>query len=130
MDIRIEKPALVESRECRNTLDGFADAVSRSPGVGIAELAPLATVFVRTQNSVYRINVLDPQRRDVMVQGGAFFPQPMRARLSGSSFGGTCLKVGWLGVNLHLEFAVDDRLIVTSRVVSVDVDQEGSDRLC
>ncbi len=130
MDSRGETPAHGDSITRRSTLEGFVDAASRTRGLGIAELAPLTTVFVRTRNSVYRLEVLDPQRRTVMVQGGAFFVQPTRAWLNGSSFGGTCLKVGWIGVSLHLEFSVDERLIVTSRVVSVDVRREGDDRPC
>jgi hypothetical protein len=130
MPSRMQTPAHVESSARRGTLDGFVEAASRTHGLGITELAPLTTVFVRTQNSVYRLDVLDPPRRAVMVQGGAFFGQPTRAWLNGSSFGGTCLKVGWIGVSLHLEFSVDDGLILTSRVVSVDVQGEGNGRVC
>jgi hypothetical protein len=110
------------------TLDAFADAVSRSSGLGVGELPALTRLFVRTRNSVYRIDVLEPRDRVVLVQGGAFFPQPTKGWLNGSSFGGSCLKVGWIGVGLHLEFHANDRFIITSRVLSMDVERDSPRR--
>jgi hypothetical protein len=116
MDTR--KPADVESFVHSPANDG---PVSRSSGVSIAELDTLTSVFVRTKNSIYRIDVLDPERHVVTVQGGAFFAQPTRAWLRGSGSGGTCHRVGWIGVGFHLEFRVDGRSIRTSRVLSFEV---------
>ena len=62
------------------------------------------TLVVRTDNSVYRITIVGPYAREVLVQGGKFFPERTRACLSGSTFGGSCLKLGWVGLGLHLEF--------------------------
>ena len=38
-------------------------------------LDALTTLLVRTDNSVYRITILTPHRGEVVVQGGAFFPE-------------------------------------------------------
>ena len=62
------------------------------------------TLVVRTDNSVYRITILTPHLREVLVQGGKFFPERTRACLNGSSFGGSCLKLGWVSLGLYLEF--------------------------
>ena len=85
-----------------STLDGFVEAVSHTKGVGLADVDAFSTLVVRTRNSVYRVTVLRPHAREVMVQGGMFFTARTRACLNGSSFGGSCLKLGWVGVGLHV----------------------------
>ena len=103
------------------TLDGFVDAVSLADGVGLTDVDTLTTLVVRTDNSVYQISILQPYAREVVVQGGAFFPERTRACLSGSSFGGSCLKLGWVGVGLHMEFHAKDQWVITSHVREITV---------
>ena len=112
------------------TLDGFLAAVSRADGIRLTQLAPLTTLLVRTRNSVYRITILTPHRYDVLVYGGTFFAEPTRACLNGSSFGGSCLKLGWVGVGLHLEFHAGEQWIITLRVRAVTVEPSASGRPC
>ena len=56
------------------TLDGFVEAVSRADGVGLTDVEAFTTLVVQTDHSVYQITVLQPHTREVVVQGGAFFP--------------------------------------------------------
>ena len=107
----------------QRTLDGFVEAVSRAEGLGLTDVDAFTTLVVQTENSVYRITVLQPYRREVLVEGGPFFAVRTRACLSGSSFGGSCLKMGWVGIGLHLEFHVEDQWIITSHVRSIAVEQ-------
>ena len=104
------------------TLDGFIEAVSRADGIGLIDVDAFTTLVVRTDNSVYRITILRPHTREVLVQGGKFFPERTRACLSGSTFGGSCLKMGWVGLGLHLEFHVGDEWIITSHVRAIAVE--------
>jgi len=108
------------------TLDGFVEAVSQADGIGLTDMDAFTTLMVQTNNSVYQITILQPRRREVVVQGGAFFPERTRACLSGSSFGGSCLKMGWVGIGLHLEFHVEDQWIITSHVRSIAVEQSAT----
>src|SRR5512139_3066885 len=62
-------------------------------GVQIPDVAPLDRLLVRTRNHVYDIIVLEPWRAEVLVRGGAFFPEFTRAQVSGSSMGGGFLKL-------------------------------------
>ena len=103
------------------TLDGFVEAVSEADGIGLTDVDVFTTLTVQTDNSVYQITILQPYRREVFVQGGAFFPERRRACLSGSSFGGSCLKIGWVGIGLHMEFHADDQWVITSHVRSITV---------
>ncbi len=123
-----EPTADIVRRRC--TLDGFVEAVSQSQGVGLTDVDVLTTLVVHTENSVYRITILQPYMREVLVQGGAFFTARTRACLSGSSFGGSCLKLGWIGVGLRMEFHADDQWIITSHVRSIAVEEPATRRLC
>ena len=114
----------VVPRRC--TLDGYADEVSQAPGVDLTALDPITRLLVRTEHSLYRMTVRAPHRRAVWVQGGLFFPETTRACLSGSSFGGSCLKMGWVGIGLHMEFHYDGGWIITSRVRSIAMEQDAS----
>ena len=73
----------------------------------------------------YRV-IFDRGRLDrvpgVWVQGGKFFPERTRACLSGSNFGGSCLKLGWVGLGLHMEFHAGDQWIITSHVRAIAVE--------
>ena len=112
------------------TLDGFLDAVSQADGVGLAEVDAFTTLVVQTDNSVYQITILQPHARDVYVQGGAFFPVRTRACLNGSSFGGSCLKLGWVGIGLHMEFHAEDQWIITSHVRSITLSPSTTSQPC
>ena len=103
----------------RCTLDGFATEVKAADGGGgLAELDALTTLVVTTLNSLYRVVVLDPPRPRILIQGGTFFPEPTEAQLAGASFGGSMLKLAWLGCGLRMEVCSDGQRIVTSPVRS------------
>ena len=109
----------VVPRRC--TLDGFVEEVSRTEGIGLIDVDAFTTLVVHTENSVYQVTILKPHAKEVLVQGGAFFPVRTKACLNGSSFGGSCLKLGWVGsrpahgvsrrgpVDHHLTRALDHR---------------------
>ncbi len=113
-----------------STLDGFVEAVSHTKGVGLADVDAFSTLVVRTRNSVYHITILRPYAREVLVQGGEFFTARTRACLDGSSFGGSCLKLGWMGIGSHMEFHADDQWIITSHVRSIAVEQTATQQPC
>ena len=112
------------------TLDGFVEAVSKADGIGLIDVDAFTTLVVRTDNSVYRITILTPHLREVLVQGGKFFPERTRACLSGSSFGGSCLKMGWVGLGLHMEFHAGDQWIITSHVRAIAVEASPTGAPC
>ena len=97
-------------------------AVSQTDGIGLTTVDALTTLLVRTDNSLYQITILKPYAREVLVQGGVFFPARTRACLSGSSFGGSCLKLGWVGLGLHMEFLAGEQWVITSHVRSIAVE--------
>lgn len=98
-------------------MDGFVAASSASEGINLRDLEPLTTLHVRTCNSHYRIVI--SRQTSIYVEGGRFFPEATDARLEGSSFGGSFLKMGWIGVGLCMEIFARGQRIVTSPVRSI-----------
>ena len=106
------------------TLDGFVNDLADAPGIALREVEPLTTIVVRTHNSCYRI--LITHDTTAIVRGGAFFPEPTPARIDGCGFGGTLLRVGWIGVGLRMEIFSNGRRIVTSPVRDVTLERASS----
>ena len=103
------------------TLDGFVDDLAGVDGIHLRDVEPLTTLVVRTHNSRYRILITNGTA--AIVRGGTFFPEPTPARIDGSSFGGTLLKVGWIGIGLRMEIVTNGRRIITSPVRDVALEQ-------
>ena len=104
--------------------------MSQASGIGLIDVDAFTTLVVRTDNSVYRITILQPYLREVVVQAGKFFPERTRVCLSGSTFGGSCLKMGWVGLGLHMELHAGDQWIVTSRVRAIAVEPSATGARC
>jgi hypothetical protein len=84
-------------------LDAWSDA-EWDQGVQIDQMEELATLAVRTRNTVYEITVLNGHTGEVLVRGGEFFPERTAVRLEGSSFGGSILK--WRGIYIGLRMEI------------------------
>ena len=106
---------------CR-TLDGFALRSTERSGLTITDLEPGVTLIVKTRYSSYRLVILDAAQRLVMVDGGVF-PEATVVTLSGATFGGSALKVGWIVEGLRLEFC-DGMLILTPHITRIAAECE------
>src|SRR4030095_11285700 len=102
------------------THNRFALESNTGDGLTIDALHPGATLIVRTRRSSYRINLLTGQQHLVLVEGGVF-PEATVVRLSGATFGGSAVKLGWIVVGLRIEFGLGSRRITSSPVVSIAV---------
>ena len=114
----------------RCTLDGFTAEVARTDGVYLRDLDPITSLRVQTENTLYEITVLRPPRSVVLVRGGRFFPKTTEASFGGSSFGGSCLKMGWVGLGLHMEFHAGGQWIITSHVRAIAVEPSATAEPC
>src|SRR5207302_7725984 len=93
----LNTPALVARSAI---LDRFTEDVAASRGLDLLALEPMTAITVRTRNSIYRF--VTGGGTSVIVQGGRFFPDATRARLDGSGFGGSFLKMAWIGVGMRM----------------------------
>jgi hypothetical protein len=106
------------------TLDRIGDLVDDTAGVHLRDLPPFTTLLVWTMNSLYRVVVT--HWPEVYVQGGAFFPDPTLAYIDGASFGGSCLRVGWISAGLFVEIRSGGWHIITSPVLAITTEQASS----
>jgi len=109
-----ESRDILVPRHC--TLSGFTEAMSQLKGLHVSRLAPVTRLAVTTRNTEYTITVIEPRDWKVLVQGGRFFPTERIAFLCGSGFGGTLLKVAWIGIGLCCELSTEGQRVVTSPV--------------
>jgi hypothetical protein len=114
----------------RSTLDGFTMEAANAEGIDVREAEPLVPLLVVTWNSLYRVMPLRLGSSDVLVQGGQFFPEATKARLVGSTFGGSFLKMHWINIGMHLEFdaAHEGGPIITSPVTEIRVARDRKTR--
>jgi hypothetical protein len=90
-------------------------------GIRVDDLAALERLIVTTANSTYEMVLVAPERAEVLVRGGAFFPVFTPARVAGSSLGGSFLKLRSVHVGFRLELGTERGFIITSPVRAVAV---------
>ena len=106
----------------RHTLDGFAFEPGCVEGVALQSLEAGTVLKVITRHSHYRLVLLDPARKSVLVTGGRLFPETREVCCDGATAGGSVLKVGWIGVGLRLEMSIGRLKITTSRIQSITIE--------
>ena len=86
-------------------------------GIFWSELPEDAIVTVRTRNTVYTLD-----KKAGTIQGHPeYCPEPTKFTLHGSTFGGSMIKVNWLGPGMYMEFStIKYDGIVTSQIQHVN----------
>lgn len=85
-------------------------------GIDLTKLALGTKIEVRTRASSYFIEAMGNDY--FTVRGGKNFPTATVVGINGSTWGGTMLKMGWLGIGMNIEFANN---VLTSSVQSLKV---------
>ncbi len=91
----------------------LSDAINRNiaqseikGGVKLSDLTAGSTLEVQTRNTLYRI--VKAEDGTLTIQGHAHFcPTPMPVTISGSTWGGSMLKMGFIGRGMHMEFYIE-----------------------
>jgi hypothetical protein len=74
---------------------------------------------VRTRNTLYTIYKIGPAKFTISGHG-LYCPEPTLCSIHGSTWGGSMLKVGFIGRGMHLEFSTDKyRMVTTSAIQSI-----------
>jgi hypothetical protein len=94
-------------------------AASSCHAIRLDSCVPFEHIAVRTRRTDYEVVVLAGSNGDVLVRGGRFFEEFRRARLAGSTFGGTAIRVNMIEVGCALELQVNGTRIVTSPIEAV-----------
>ena len=96
-------------------------------GIDVHSLKPGTAVIVATTNSIYKIVKGQADKYEVKIQGGKYIPEPSWANFSGSTFGGSMIKPGWIGYGMFMEFFVigERNRYVTSSVRAAKIIGDG-----
>ena len=113
----------------------FSDEVNRNivqseieGGVCLDDLSEGALLEVETQNRRYTI-LIRGRGKELIWGHPQYCPDPVPVRIAGSTWGGSMLKVRFIGRGMRLEFRHPVfRTIITSRIVDIRAsDQRVSD---
>ena len=91
-------------------------------GIDLKLLNKGTKIEAQTKNTLYSIEVLENGK--YLVQGGRHYPDAMPIRINGSAWGGSIIKVNWLGIEMHIEMQHPDPekgMITTSAVRSLKI---------
>lgn len=96
-------------------------------GINVHKLKPGTIVFVITKNSMYKIIKVNGDQYSITIQGDKRFHQPINANFSGSTFGGSIIKLGWIGCGMNMEIYVPayKKTYVTTSVKAARVVGDG-----
>lgn len=87
-------------------------------GAWLEKLADGRALRFKTANSTYR---LWADAEGWLIEGHPkYCPTPTRCVPHGSTWGGSMLKMGWVGVGMHFECGLGDRVMTTSEIESVN----------
>jgi hypothetical protein len=88
-------------------------------GIHLHHVAPGTVLEIETQNRVYTI--VSQSWNEAWISGHPVFcPEPVPARIHGSTWGGSMLKEHFIGRGMHLEFHVNEQPpVTTSRIVEI-----------
>ena len=114
-------PALALCLDCWTSEHGPVSSSVESSDVVLETLNPFDTILLQTNNSEYRLLVLDPKTGRALVEGGDYLVEPSEALLRGSAAPGYEFKSGVIRIGNRLEMWVDERALLTSPVKSVHV---------
>jgi hypothetical protein len=86
-------------------------------GLQVDHLRDLQSLKIHTQNSVYEIIVISAGNCHVLLRGGKYFPEWVPVGFSGSTFGGSFIKMRGIYVGFCMEFNLGEMRIFTTSPV-------------
>lgn len=92
-----------------------------SPEVSFNQLNAFDTILLESQNSHYRIFLLNPYTGRALIEGGQYLHEPREGRVFGSAHSKTEFKFGSIQVGSRLEIWADGMFISTSPINSFEV---------
>lgn len=117
-------------------LNDVLDKIAKNKGFDINALPPGTRVAVNTCNSLYELIVLGNRRvtafGGTLPDGGVRFRKPTKLIIAGSTFGGSMLKLNWVGKDMRVEFVPEEgeyagKTFSTSPVQRVSIEGRDGD---
>jgi hypothetical protein len=90
-------------------------------GIDLSKLEPGTKLEVQTMNTLYKLEKLDYGNR-FLLQGGKYWPTATEVHISGSTFGGSTIRLHWIGYLMALEiYDLTNKRYTTSRVCNCKI---------
>jgi hypothetical protein len=86
-------------------------------GIRLDHLRDLQSLKVRTANSLYELRIISADECMVLLRGGKYFPELTPVQFSGSTFGGSFIKMRSIHVGMRMEFHLGGLNIFTTSPV-------------
>lgn len=103
-------PAINE-RIAQSELDG---------GVKLTDLSVGDGVLVRTKNTLYVVH--KTADREYQIEGNEkYCPEPTPCKIAGSTWGGSMLKMDFVGKGMHMEYYIKGQCITTTAIKHVEI---------
>ena len=115
LECSVSEPRSFRAGEIKNEIGGSSSKII------LQNLTSFDTVLVKTENSEYRILLLDPKAGRALVEGGSYVAEPTEALVRGSAIPGSLFEDGIIGVGSRLEMWVAEKVLLTSPIESVEV---------
>jgi hypothetical protein len=93
-------------------------------GVDTRKLNPGMRLEIQTKNTLYKMEITK-EPGQVILEGGRHAPEATKVYFAGSTWGGSMLKMGWIGHHMHMEINLPDKVITTSPVQGVKLIGDG-----
>jgi hypothetical protein len=107
------------AQEAQERASASDSAAEPEDAIELTSCGPFETILVKTLQSIYEIVVISRHSGQVLVRGGRLFPEYRPAILTGSTAGGSAVKVGCIEPGLRLELSIPGEVVRTSPVQSV-----------
>lgn len=103
---------------------GIVDKINESEkagGIFLKDIAVDSTINIKTRNTLYTVRKTDSG--ETIKGHPEYCPSPVNCRINGSTFGGSMIKIDWIGIGMHLEFFLADseKTITTSAIKTVEI---------
>jgi hypothetical protein len=115
-----DKTGMLEGRKYIDpTLLAKMDEQDKCGGIDLRNVMIGESIEFQTRNSLYTITRKDD--KTWMLQGGTRWQEPAEVDISGSTHGGSVLKLDWVGEGMHVEIwdRTKSKMVTTSAVVKV-----------
>jgi hypothetical protein len=101
--------------------------LEETQGLNLSVLKTGTKLYVETRNSFYELRIVEGKQVEIFGgtrhDGSTRYAKPTNVIFHGSTWGGSSIKVDWLGIDMHMEFGVDGRkTLTTSGVKRIEIE--------
>ena len=103
----------------------------RKGGFNVTLLESGTKITVETSNSIYHLVVVEGREITILGEmkstGEIRYPKPVPAIFIGSTWGGTMMKVDWIGEDMRMEIIVGGNVLTTSCVKNAEIEHSNNE---